>query len=130
MTRFTPDEILEEAQDNALIESRSRGGLRLEQDISLDGFPGRYLVADSALRDSVRGIYDGAYKARIYLVGNRLYRVTTYVFNENWNNRLQTMDDYLASFELLSRNIKGEHCFVSTRLLGAAFSFSSASSAA
>jgi hypothetical protein len=103
MTKFTPAEILEEAQDNALIESRSRGGLRLEQDISLDGFPGRYIAADSALRDSVRGIYDGTYKARIYLVGNRLYRATTYVFNENWNNRLQTMDDYLASFELLSR---------------------------
>ena len=101
MTKFTPDEILGEAQDDSLKESR--GKLQVEQEIALGEFPGRYIVADSALRDSVKGIYDGTYKARIYLVGNRLYRVTTYVFNENWSHRLETMDDYLASFELLSK---------------------------
>lgn len=63
---------LDEARDSGV--KNSRGTLKEEKEIEMDGYPGRELVLD--LPDSrVRG--GGFYRSRIYLVGQTHYQVAT-----------------------------------------------------
>lgn len=39
--------------------------------------------------------------AQIQVVGERIYLVSTYVYNENYDNRMQVMEPYLDSFQLI-----------------------------
>lgn len=95
IAKLTPQEILDKARDEALQDAA--GVLIAEQNISLHTYPGRDIVADSYLKGAGE---KGTYKVRVYLVSNRLYRIATYVFNENWGNRMSTMDPFLDSFFL------------------------------
>jgi hypothetical protein len=95
IAKLTTKEILDKARDEALQDAE--GVLIAEQNISLHATPGRDIVADSYLKGDGQ---KGTYKARVYLKGNRLYRIATYVFNANWGNRMSTMDPFLDSFYL------------------------------
>lgn len=39
--------------------------------------------------------------AQIQIVGSRLYLVSSYVYNQNYDNRMQVMEPYLDSFQLI-----------------------------
>lgn len=99
--RLSNSEILDQARKDALVDAFAT--LKEEREITLNGYPGWYIIADSALRTSGMEKPDGTYKARIYLVGNRVYRVATYVFNGDWGGYLEKMDEFLASFVLLKQ---------------------------
>jgi hypothetical protein len=92
--------ILDQARHDALAEAF--GTLKEETEIAVNGYPGRHIVADSALKSGGMEKPDGRYKASVFLVGNRVYRVATYVFNANWGGNLEKMDEFLRSFMLLT----------------------------
>lgn len=90
---LTTREILSRGRDDALLDARAR--LISESDISYDQtIPGRALIAEADMRGTG---YDGTYKARLYLAGNRLYCIAASVDNENWGSRLGLMDSFLDS---------------------------------
>lgn len=95
MSKFSTQELLDETRDQALKNEHAR--LIEEHDISFNNlYPGRSITADVAMRGI--GTFDGTYKARLYLVGNRVYCVAAKVYNENWGKRLSMMDPFLESF--------------------------------
>lgn len=95
---YTSNQILQDARD--LLLQDAYGKLQAEQTVVLGRNEGREIVAASARRDPSGGVYDGTFKARLYLVGSRLYLVSTYVFNENWDNNLEKMNTFLSSFQV------------------------------
>lgn len=95
---YTSDQILDDARELLLREAY--GKLQAEQVIALGNHEGREIAAASARRDPTQGAYDGTYKARLYLVGTRLYLISAYVFNENWDNNLEKIDTFLQSFQV------------------------------
>jgi hypothetical protein len=101
MKQLSGNEILDQARRDVLEDAF--GTLKQETRITLNGYLGRHIVADSALKTSGMEKPDGTYKARVFLVGNRVYRVATYVFSENWGGNLEKMDEFLESFVLLKR---------------------------
>lgn len=101
VNKLTDREILDQARHEAL--ASAFGILKKETEITLNGYPGRHIIADSALRTSGMEKPDGAYKARVFLVGNRVYRIATYVFNNNSMDDFEKMDVFLESFILLKQ---------------------------
>ena len=99
VNELTNSEILDRARNEALTDAF--GTLREEIEISLNGYPGRHIIADSALRTSGMEKPDGTYKARVFLVDNRVYKIATYVFNDNSVDDFEKMDIFLQSFVLL-----------------------------
>jgi len=96
IARFTITQTLDQMRDEALKEAA--GKLLEEEDILVSGVPGRKLTADSALRGA--GGYDGSYWARVFVNGNRVYLVASYVFKENWGNRMAKVQPFLESFSI------------------------------
>ena len=99
MKKLSVNAILDQARHDALAEAF--GTLKEETEITVNGYAGRQIVADSALKSGGMEKPDGTYKARVFLVGNRVYRVATYVFNANWGGNLEKMDEFLRSFMLV-----------------------------
>jgi hypothetical protein len=99
MKKLSVNAILDQARHDALAEAF--GTLKKETEITVNGYAGRHIVADSALKRGGIQKPDGTYEARVFLVGNRVYRVATYVFNANWGGNLEKMDEFLRSFILL-----------------------------
>jgi hypothetical protein len=94
-------DVLDQARDEVVRDAFAT--LREERAVALHEYQGRHIVADSALRTGGQEKPDGTFKARVFLVGHRVYRVATYVFNENWGGNLDRMDSFLDSFVLLGR---------------------------
>jgi hypothetical protein len=99
MKKLSVSVILDRARHDALAEAF--GTLKEETEITVNGYSGRHIVADSALKSGGMEKPDGTYKARVFLVRNRVYRVAAYVFNANWGGDLEKMDEFLRSFMLL-----------------------------
>lgn len=85
---------MDKARDEVLKEAR--GKIVTETDISFGSYPGREIVADSAIRDP--RVYDGLLRARLFLVNARIYIVETYAHNQNWGDTMSTMEPFLNSF--------------------------------
>ena len=113
MKKLSVNAILDQARHDALAEAF--GTLESETEITVNGYTGRHIVADSALKSGGMQKPDGTYKARVFVVGNRVYRVATYVFNANWGVNLEKMDEFLRSFVLLRPKVRP-----TTRWTGAA----------
>lgn len=96
IARLTVAQTLDQLRDEAL--KQAAGKLLEEEDILVSGVLGRKLAADSALRGE--GAYDGSYWARVFVAGNRVYLVSSYVFKENWGNRRAKVQPFLESFRI------------------------------
>ena len=101
MKKLSVSEILDQARREVLADVF--GTLKQETQITLNGYVGRHIVADSALKTGGMEKPDGTSKARVFLGGNRVYRVATYVFSKNSGGYLEKMDEFLESFVLLKR---------------------------
>ena len=97
MKKLSVNAVLAQARDEALTETF--GTLKQETEITVSGYAGRHIVADSALKSGGSQKPDGTYKARVFVVGNRVYRVASYIYNANGDP--ETMDEFLRSFTLL-----------------------------
>lgn len=96
-----PAEIIEQSDPAAMLDgardgavSNISGTLISETAITLDGNPGRELVITAKVDDS-----DADVKARIYMVGNRLYQVL--VIGVKGEVTPEDADAFLQSFKLL-----------------------------
>ena len=91
VTRAKPDDLLDGGRNGAL--SNTKGKLIGEQNMSLDGFPGREIVIE------VPG--KGLMKVRAFLVGRRLFQVIAVGTKEKIEH--EDTGKYLTSFRLLAR---------------------------
>jgi len=91
VTRAKPEDLLDGGRDGAL--SNTKGKLVGEQNMSLDGFPGREIVVE------VPG--KGLLKLRVFLVGRRLFQVMAVGTREMVEH--EDASKYLTSFRLLAR---------------------------
>ena len=98
-----PAEIVELSDPNEMLDGAAQGAtaningtLVSQNNISLDGHPGRELVLTATLED-----VDATAKARIYLVGNRLYQVLA--LGAEGDISPEDMDAFLQSFKLLEK---------------------------
>lgn len=99
INKFTRQELLNRARDEDL--ETEIATLISEQDITLRGiYSGRLVIAQAAMRGL--GNYHGTYKMRIYIADHRLYWVSAKVYEENWDNRMITIDPFLESFYIES----------------------------
>ncbi len=94
-------ELLDEARDKGV--QNSRGTLREEKEIELNGFPGREMVLDLP-ESRMRG--GGIYRGRIYLVGRLHYQAISLVPKPKAKS--DVMGAFLDSFRLKDRNTKRE----------------------
>lgn len=91
VTRAKPDALLDGGRDGAL--ANTKGKLIGEQNMSLDGFPGREIVIE------VPG--KGLLKLRVFLVGRRMFQVMAVGTKEMIEH--EDTAKYLTSFRLLAR---------------------------
>ncbi len=94
---YSPSEILVEARDAALVDSRS-SRVKTEYAVEIDEASGKHFTALSALRGAG---YDGSYQARVYLVGQRVYRIASYTHDVNDCDCIDKVDGFLKSFRLI-----------------------------
>jgi hypothetical protein len=86
--------VLEAARDQTLQTYPPFGTVEWQDaGAHLQGPPARHLVMQTT-----SGGNPGTYVADFYLAGSRLYRVDAYVFRENWNNRMATIQPFLDTF--------------------------------
>ena len=71
-----------------------QGGVRMEEDIGIAGFPGRQVYAEGGA-----GAHDMLLKARFVVVGSRLYQIAYVGAREGV--AMADVDMFLASFRLL-----------------------------
>ena len=90
-----PQKLLDGGRDGAV--SNVNGKLDSELKIDLDGNPGRALVISAKAGND----QDATIKARIYLVGNRLYQVMMVAPKGEVSS--SEMDEFLKSFKLLKK---------------------------
>ena len=90
-----PEKILDGGRNGAV--SNVNGKLVIETKIALEGNPGRELVIDA--KDASQG--DLTIKARLFLVGNRLYVVMAAA--KKGQVGFKEMDQFLQSFKLLGK---------------------------
>jgi len=96
LTGLSTKEILDRGSNEALLDARAR--LISESDITMNQtILGRALIGEADMRGMG---YDGTYKTRLYLAGNRLYTIAASVYNENWGNRMELIDPFLNSFTI------------------------------
>ncbi len=97
IAKFTSKELLDKARDEILLGEHAQ--LSQEHDITLhNAYPGRSIVGEASMRGL--GEYDGAFEARVYLAGNRVYAVEAQVYQANWGDRMRLMDPFLESFDI------------------------------
>lgn len=91
-----PENMLDGSRNGAV--SNVNGKLVLESKVSLDGNPGREIVIDAKTGAG----QDATVKARIYLVGSRLYQVM--VIGPKGQISSADMDEFLQSFKLSQKS--------------------------
>lgn len=89
-----PNDMLDGAAEGAT--ANINGTLVSQNNITLDGYPGRELALEGTFDN-----FNASAKARIYLVGNRLYQVL--VISSEGNITTEDMDAFLQSFKLLEK---------------------------
>jgi hypothetical protein len=89
-----PEKVLDGSRDGMV--GNINGKLLTEFKISIDGYPGREIVVDTKIGDG----QDATIKARLYLVGNRLYQLIALAPK---GEGLGDMQPFLESFALLPK---------------------------